>query len=182
MPGREAGALEALMCRGRNVVWFTVMLELGNTSTSGLFKRPGLSDVNWGLLPGSAHVSLPSLSCPRPNPSCHWLRPSLCPWSSQGGCGRGTEGPGVAAASQAFPTRHLVQHLRPTGRGWRAEDAAACHWSHFLPSPRHPAAPSCLRKAPASGCSHWVGCRLTAPLRLGLGGGAVSGRSWCPSP
>lgn len=34
VPGREAGALETPMCRGRKDVWFTVTLELGNTSTS----------------------------------------------------------------------------------------------------------------------------------------------------
>lgn len=108
------------------------------------------------------------------------------------GCGLGTEGRGAAAASQALPTGSLVQHLRPTGSAEAGEqraqcpgskDAATCHWSHFLLRPcLTPAAPSCHKKTPESCCAQWFGCRLTTHLSLGLGGGAVSGGSWSPSP
>lgn len=127
-------------------------------------------------------------------PTCHYHRcrvpipncllassgPAFVP-GAQSGCGLGTEGRGVAAASQALPTGSLVQHPRHTGRAEAGEqraqcpgskDAAACHWSHFLLRPRlTPAAPSCHKKTPESCCSQWFGCRLRTHLSLGLGGG-----------
>lgn len=135
--------------------------------------------VNVGLCLGSAHVSLPLLSCPHPNLPSRWLRPGLCPWSSQSGCGLGTGGLRVAAASQAFPTGAWSSTQDPQVEAGEqsaqcpgSKDAAACHWSHFLPRPRSPcSSPLSQKGSGIPGCSQWLGCRLTTHLRSGSTGG-----------